>query len=296
MNEVINRLSSRNLSKNRLSIAGAAAATAVLSLSVPTNMMLVASVETYASAGGGPSVATATTTAPIAVTAATSGSTFTAGAALPFITGTAVVVGGTAVPTGTTAGTVYYANVNALVVTLYDTQAHAVATGTGQITISSTGTAVTLTPFLLNAASSGIVTGTPVNVTGTTVPTGITAGTVYYASVTGAYISLYDTEAHAVSAAATGLVAFTTAGAAVVVQPATLNAYYKTTVAAKNINGVVTLIGTPSQTALEDVSAWDFTQVANNTTKRLDLKGTPDGTLATTFLVEAEWYVKGYRD
>ena len=141
----------------------------------------------------------------------------------------------------------------------------------------------------LTKTAHGVVTGTPVFLTGTAVPTGTTENTVYYArAATADTITLYDTEAHAVSGGGTGLVDITAAGTAVKLYTLTQNAAYTIQFAGRNLNGTTALIGSADLNAFEEISAWDLTVVANDTNDTLEVKGTPDATLATRFYVDLE--------
>lgn len=54
------------------------------------------------------------------------------------------------------------------------------------------------------------------------------------------------------------------------------------------------LVGTPIVDAFEDDSSWVLTVAANNTTKKLEVKATPDGTNATEF--EGYLYTETYAE
>ncbi len=73
---------------------------------------------------------------------------------------------------------------------------------------SSTVTMTIATPAVVTYTGHGLSDGTPISFTTTgALPTGVTAGTVYYAKSTGTNtLNLYDTSAHAISGGATGRV------------------------------------------------------------------------------------------
>lgn len=139
----------------------------------------------------------------------------------------------------------------------------------------------------LTAVAHGYLSGQPVQVSGTTLPTGVTAGTTYYANAaTVDTIKLYDTQAHAVAGGATGLVDITAVGAGVILVGTTVAGVYFVDVAAKNENGVTSLVGAANKVALEDISAWDVTAAANNTKSTIEISATPDTVQATAFKVD----------
>ncbi len=136
----------------------------------------------------------------------------------------------------------------------------------------------------LTLAAHGIQNGTPVFVAGSTQPTGITAGTMYYArAASSSTITLYALQSQAVAGGATGLVDFSTAGADVVVYPTFLAAVYFLDVTVANRNGVTTIVGAINKVAMEDVAAWDVTAAANDTTNTIDISVTPDAVINTSF-------------
>jgi hypothetical protein len=149
-------------------------------------------------------------------------------------------------------------------------------------------TAVNASETFTAPAGHGFTTGMVAFCVGTAQPTGVSATTAYFLNVATNTIKLYDTAANAVTGGGTGLVSFTTDGTSVVLIGAPLSAAYFLRVAAKNQNGVTALVGSADLVAFEDVSAWALTATANNTTDVLEIKGTPDGNVATAFEIVGE--------
>jgi hypothetical protein len=131
----------------------------------------------------------------------------------------------------------------------------------------------------------GLIQGQPVMaISG--LPTGITANTVYYVIKTDDdVIKLASSAANAAGATA---VAISADAAAAVLSTVALIGVYKVTAAVANKNGVTALVGTPDVVAFEDVAGWACTIQANDTTNALEVDGTPDGVLSTTFDVYAQ--------
>jgi hypothetical protein len=142
-------------------------------------------------------------------------------------------------------------------------------------------------------AAHGYTTVVPCFVTGTVLPAGTVAGTIYYAwgSSTTAF-QLYDTMANAlVHNGSTGLIAVTTDGTAVNIVPTSVDSVHQVFAAVSNRNGNAVLLGSPVIDSLEVVSGWDCTVTADNTDKNLQLNFTPDTALVT----KVEWLVEIYK-
>ncbi len=133
------------------------------------------------------------------------------------------------------------------------------------------------------AAVHGVTSGQPVYVVGSSQPGGFTAATLYYANAaTTTTLKFYDTQAHAVSGGATGLVDITSAGTAVVVYCVPIVAFYEVGAVVANRNGNTALVGSVDAVAFEDVAAWAGSVSADDSGNALSLLGTPDAVLDTT--------------
>lgn len=133
------------------------------------------------------------------------------------------------------------------------------------------------------SVAHGFVTVTPMLVSGTVAPTGVTAGTIYYAwPTTVDVVQLYDTLATAATHdGSTGLTNPTTAGTAVKLTPTCVDAVYSILGVVANRNGVAANVGSPVVDAFEVISAWACTIAANVTDDTIEVTVTPDATLVT---------------
>jgi hypothetical protein len=147
------------------------------------------------------------------------------------------------------------------------------------------------TDVLTAASAHGLATGTPVFVSGTGQPGGVTATTIYYVNAASATtLKLYDTKANAVTGSGTGLVDITSAGSGVIVQATVEQGFYEVTAVCRNRNGKVELLGSADVIAMEDVAAWVATAVADDTNDKVNITITPDPTLATRYDVYVEYF------
>ncbi len=165
-------------------------------------------------------------------------------------------------------------------------------------------TATSTNGYLFVTASNNTASGTPVNVgfvssTGTNnaYPVGLTNNVVYYVGLSNyTDVRVYTNMSQATNGGATGQVPWTAVGTNVTLVPSTLNAAYILDIVAKNVNGVVSLVGTTTTVANEDVAAWNLTATANTARQGVDIAGVADITLPTTFNVKSTTDPYGYKE
>lgn len=155
-------------------------------------------------------------------------------------------------------------------------------------------TVASIAANVLTSTAHGFLTGAPVYVRSsgttldTTLPTGVTAVTTYYVNAVDANsVKLYDTQAHAVSGGGTGLITIS-GGTNVYLQGVAQTGVYLYDCAVANRGGNLALVGSAVKDAFEDVAAWDFNVVADNTSQSALIQGTPDTVQATRFRLEIE--------
>ena len=155
--------------------------------------------------------------------------------------------------------------------------------------IGSNGVSTAITSISSNTATlaaHGLVTGQPILLGGTTAPTGLTLGVIYYAIVlNSSTFNFATTPANAASATA---ITLSSAGTAVTFTPVKQTGYFETKATVRVINGVASVLNAATSivshkdTALAAVAS---TVVANNTANYIGFSvvGTSDPNLITTF-------------
>ena len=190
---------------------------------------------------------------------------------------------------GTTAGIMRHIKVPPnMIATIYARAKVSAGTNTAPL-------AVTVSGNVFTATAHGYTTGQPLILGGTTAPTGLTLGNIYYAIVlTANTFSLASTAALALAGTAISL---SSAGTAVTVDGTKQTAYFEAVGVARNLNGVVALVGTPTITTYKDsaLAAWAVTIVANNVNANpgVDVCLTSDVNLSNYFEVETETITDG---
>lgn len=152
----------------------------------------------------------------------------------------------------------------------------------------------TANTFTASAVHGYAGTVVPGFVSGTVLPTGWTAATLYYAAIKSTTaLKLYDTLANAIADdGATGLIDPTTTGTDVKFTPTVINAEYQVFGAVANREATCALVGTPVVDSLEVISGWACAIQADNTNKALQVMVTPDTAIATRVEVQLEVFVE----
>ena len=152
-------------------------------------------------------------------------------------------------------------------------------------------TTVTNATEVFTLVAHGLLDGDPVIVGGTAVPTGITAGTVYFVGKIDAdTFKLYATSADAL--VPQNPINCTSDGTAVTVTKTAIQAVYRVQGVVRNRLGYTTLVGSPSIVAFEDVAGWAATIAANNTDDTAEVSVTPDVDLATSYEVFGSYSIR----
>lgn len=174
----------------------------------------------------------------------------------------------------------------------------AVVVGRVKAHIGFNGNSVAITSIAGNVATlaaHGLVTGQPILLGGGAAPTGLVLGTTYYAiSLTANTFSFASTPALAFVPTAISL---SSAGTTPSIQPVREVAYFEPRAVARNVNGVVSLVGSVIVDNYKDtaLAAWASTWTVNNSNSMvgIDLTLTGDVNIGNAYEALTEHWTLG---